>query len=104
MKPPSASFWHWPSRGHVGYALLLGGAVALWFALSYGGTDLLTEWRSFRVRLHFEAELAVPFEPAAVLVYMSIYLLFWAAPFILRTRRELQALANTLAIVILVAG
>jgi membrane-associated phospholipid phosphatase len=35
---------------------------------------------------------------------MSLYLLFAAAPLVLRTRRELNALSATLAVVILVAG
>jgi membrane-associated phospholipid phosphatase len=78
--------------------------VSLWFALVYGGADFLTARRSFRVRLHFDAELAVPFVPAAVLVYLSFYFLFWAAPFILRSRQELRSLATTLAAVILLAG
>jgi membrane-associated phospholipid phosphatase len=104
MTPTPRPFWHWPGWGQVGYALLLGGTVGLWFALVYGGTDYLTAHRSYRVRLHFDAELNLPFVPEAVLVYMSIYLLFWAAPFVLRTRRELQALAATLVAVTAVAG
>src|SRR5262249_50757219 len=76
-------FWRWPAWGHVGYAVILGGAVNLWFALIYGGADFVTARRSFRLRLYFDAELAMPFVPATVLVYLSIYLLFWSAPFIL---------------------
>jgi len=87
MKPPP--FWHWPGWCHVGYALVLGGVVTLWFALIYGGADFLTARRSLRVRLHFDAELAMPFVPASVLIYLSIYLLLWLAPFILRSGREL---------------
>jgi membrane-associated phospholipid phosphatase len=104
MTPPPPPFWHWPRPGHLGYALLLGGTVGLWFALVYGGADALTARHGYRVRLHFDAELAVPFVPEAVLGYMSIYLLFWMAPFVLRTRQELSALATTLAAVIAVAG
>jgi membrane-associated phospholipid phosphatase len=102
MKPPP--FWHWPGWCHVGHALVLGGAVTLWFALIYGGADFLTVRRSLRVRFHFDAELAMPFVPASVLIYLSIYFLFWLAPFILRSGRELKSLAWTLAAVIFVAG
>lgn len=104
MKIPPPPFWRWPSWGHVGAALAYGSAVGLWFALVYGGTDFLTSQHSHRVRLHLDAELAVPLVPEAVLVYMSIYLLFWMSPFVLRARRELRALAATLAAVTAVAG
>jgi membrane-associated phospholipid phosphatase len=97
-------FLHWPGCGHIAYAAALGTAVGLWFALVYGGSDWFTAQHSYRVRLHFDAELAVPFVPAAVLVYMSIYLLFCAAPFVLHTRHELDALAMTLSVVIAIAG
>src|SRR5438105_3072176 len=48
--------------------------------------------------------MRTPFVPAAVLGYSSVYLLFAAAPFVLRTRRALGALAAALAAVTLVAG
>src|SRR4051812_40151931 len=97
-------FWHRPGRDHLGYFLLAGSVVGGWFGLVYGGADLLTAQHSYRVRLHLAADLAVPFVPAAVVVYMSIYLLFAAAPFVLSSRAELRALAATLASVIGVAG
>ena len=36
--------------------------------------------------------------------YMSLYLLFFLAPFVIRTRREFRALVATMAVVILVSG
>jgi membrane-associated phospholipid phosphatase len=104
MNPTRAPFWHRPGWRHFGYALRLIAVVGLWFGLVYGGADWVTARRSYRVRLHFDAELGVPFVPAAVLLYLSIYLLFFLAPFVLRTRGELRALAVTQAAVILVAG
>jgi membrane-associated phospholipid phosphatase len=104
MNRSQPRFWHWPGWSHVGYAALLGGAVSVWFAIVYGGADLLTAKRSFRVRLYFDGEMAWPFVPAAVLIYLSIYLLCLSAPFILPTRRELRSLAGTIAAVILFAG
>lgn len=97
-------FLAWPGWRHLGYATLLSFANTLWFVLVYGGMDALTARRTFRVPVHFPAELAIPFVPAMTLFYMSIYLLFWTAPFVLRTRREFRALVITLAFAILCGG
>jgi membrane-associated phospholipid phosphatase len=94
----------WPGWAHIRYATLLSIANTLWFVFVYGGMDALTARRSFRVPVHFQGELAIPFVPAMTLFYISIYLLFWMAPFVLRTRREFQALVITLAIAIFCGG
>jgi len=97
-------FLAWPGWAHLRYALVLSFVNTLWFVLVYGGMDALTARRSFRVPVHFPAELAIPFVPAMTLFYMSIYLLFWMAPFVLRTRREFRALVITLAFAIFCGG
>jgi len=97
-------FLAWPGWAHFRYAALLSFVNTLWFVLVYGGMDSLTARRSFRVPVHFPAELAIPFVPAMTLFYMSIYLLFWMAPFILRTRREFRALVITMAFAIFCGG
>jgi membrane-associated phospholipid phosphatase len=97
-------FLAWPGWSHLRYAALLSVMNTLWFVLVYGGMDALTARRIFRVPVHFPAELAIPFVPAMTLFYMSIYLLFWMAPFVLRTRREFRALVVTLGFAILVGG
>jgi membrane-associated phospholipid phosphatase len=97
-------FLAWPGWAHLRYALALSFANTLWFVLVYGGMDALTARRSFRVPVHFPSELAIPLVPAMTLFYMSIYLLFWMAPFVLRTRREFRALVTTLAIAIFCGG
>jgi membrane-associated phospholipid phosphatase len=94
----------WPGWGHLRYAAALSLANALWFALVYGGADSLTARRSLRVPVNFAAELRIPFVPAMTVFYMSLYLLFLMAPFILRTRREFRAVVWTLAVVIACAG
>ena len=94
----------WPGRKHLRYAVLLSLAGSLWFVLVYGGANALTAHRAFRVRVHFDAELDIPFIPEMTVIYMSIYGLFLAAPFILRRRQEFFALAMTLNLVILIAG
>jgi membrane-associated phospholipid phosphatase len=87
-----------------GLALLLGAGQTLWFALIFSGADWVTERRSLRVRLHLDFELAIPFVPAAVLGYLSIYPLFWMGPFVLRRHQELCAWVGTLAVATLCAG
>jgi membrane-associated phospholipid phosphatase len=104
MSLRGAPFWHLPTRSHLRRALILSAAVGVWFEIVYGGANWLTHQHGYRVRLHTDAELAVPFVPAAVVGYMSLYPLFAIAPFVLRTERELTALALCLAVQIGVAG
>jgi hypothetical protein len=101
---PDEPFVAWPGWELLGHALLLALPVALWWAIVYHGADWLTAVRTHRVRIHLEAELAMPFVPAFVLGYLSLGLVFFPAPFILRRRRELHALALSLAAVTGVAG
>ena len=56
------------------------------------------------MRIDFGIESHIPLIPAFTLVYMSIYLLFLATPFVLRTRREIATLARAQALTILIAG
>jgi len=100
----SAPFLAWPGWAHLRFAALLSFENTLWFVLFYGGMDRLTARRAFRVPVHFPMELAIPFVPAMTLFYMSIYVLFWMAPFVLRTRREFRALVLTLAVAIFCGG
>src|SRR5215469_3005774 len=104
MSESSERFWGWPGWKHLCFAWLVSLAGLLWFVLVYGGADFLTAHRSFRVRVNLDAELSIPFIPEAAIVYMSIYPLFIAAPFILRKRTEFFALAMTLNITVLIAG
>jgi membrane-associated phospholipid phosphatase len=97
-------FWHWPGWGRIGETLLLGLAFTAWWVLIYGGTNYVTGKHAFRVRVHSAIDLRMPFVPAAVLGYMSLYPLFWMAPFVQRTRQEIHALFGTLAAVTLVAS
>jgi membrane-associated phospholipid phosphatase len=100
----SEPFLAWPGWAHLRYAGFLSAANALWFALVFGGMDFLTAHRTFRVPVHFPAELSIPFVPSMTAFYMSLYLLFLMAPLVLRTRREFRAIVITLAIMILCAG
>jgi membrane-associated phospholipid phosphatase len=97
-------FLGWPGWRHCGLAGVLFLAGTVWFILIYGGADAITAAHAVRVRVHFDAELGIPFVPAAVLLYMSVYPLFALAPFVLRDRREILALSLTQNTLILVAG
>ncbi len=98
------TFFAWPGWLHVRFALLIIFLVSAWFCLVFGGTDWLTVHRAARVRVDFSFESRIPLVPAFTAVYMSIYLLFLAAPFVLRTRREIATLARAQALAILIAG
>ncbi len=97
-------FWGWPGWNHLGYFALLGLGQTVWFGMIYGAADRLTVAREFRVRIHTDAELNLPFVPEAAAVYMSIYALFLMVPFILRTRQQILALTATLAAVTFCGG
>ena len=94
----------WPAWPHLRYFALLSLAQTFWFGFIYGGADLITAHGARRLRVHLEFEEMLPFVPAMVWIYMSIYLLFAVAPFILHSRRELRALVITFALVTLCAG
>jgi membrane-associated phospholipid phosphatase len=100
-QPP---FLAWPGWRHLRTAIGLGVLQSGWWVLVYGGASWLTEQRSDRVRLHFDAELAMPFVPEFLVVYMSLNLLFLLAPFILRSGAELRALIVALFVVTGIAG
>jgi len=99
-----APFLAWPGWRHLRFASVLSLAVIAWVAWVCFGADALTTHRATRVRVHFNAELGIPFVPEAVVIYISIYLLFVAAPFIIRERNDFFALFMTLNLVVLASG
>lgn len=101
MKSP---FLAWPGWPFLRFAWLLSAINGVWFALVYGGCDWLTAHRSLRVPIHLPIELSIPLIPGAVVVYMSVYLLFLAGPFIVRGQREFLALISALALATLIGG
>ena len=97
-------FVKWPGWEHLRFFVLLAGAQTIWFGFVFGGCDYLTSMRSDRTPVHFELELELPFVPEMSIAYMSIYGLLWIAPFVLRSRQQLRALAVTLAFLTLCGG
>ena len=97
-------FFGWPGWPFLRFAWLLSAANAVWFAFVFVGCDWLTARRTLRVPIHLPVELSIPFVPGAVVVYMSIYALFLAGPFIVRERHEFTALIRALALATLLGG
>jgi hypothetical protein len=100
-RPP---FVAWPGWAQLRFATGLTILVGLWFGLVFVGADWLTAHHAARVRIHLDAELRVPLVPSFLVAYMSIYLLFLAVPFVLRSRREATSLALAQFVAILAAG
>jgi hypothetical protein len=94
----------WPGWAHLRFAVMLAVVGGLWFALVYVGADGMTARRAAKWLVHFDAERAIPFVPEMIVVYVSLYSIFVLAPFILRERRELRALAVSCNLAILIAG
>jgi hypothetical protein len=93
-----------PSWAHLRHFVVLWALVGSEFALVFIGADFITAHRHTRLHIYLSGELAIPFIPSMVVAYMSIYLIFLPAPFVLRSRPELDALAAALMKVIAIAG
>jgi len=100
----SRPFVAWPSWAHLRLFAVLWAAVTADFVVVFVGADFITAHRHARLHAYWMSELEIPLVPPMVAFYMSIYLIFLPAPFILRSRPEIGALASALARVILVAG
>lgn len=102
--PAITPFCVWPGWPHIRFAALRSFLVTAWFCFVFGGADWITAHRVERVRIHFAAELHIPLIPAFTVVYMSIYLLFLAAPFVLRSRKDFNSLTIAQSVAIFTAG
>jgi membrane-associated phospholipid phosphatase len=91
-------------RARILCALRWGSLVLALFAVVFGGADWLTAHRSLRIPVHTRWELSLPLMPGWVSVYMTIYVVFLAAPIALRSVRQVRALALAECAVILAAG
>ena len=103
-KAGQETFIAWPGWKHLAESVTLAIVFAAWFGAIYATTDYVTTLRTARIRVYLDAELAIPFVPATVVLYMSIYPLFWLGPFVLRTRRELRALVKSMGLVTFIGG
>lgn len=99
-----APFLHWPPWDRIRYAMGLGLAQAALFAIVYGGADWFAAQHRYRVPLHSKLDLAIPLVPAMAVFYLSLNLLLWLAPLVLRTRQQLRAIVAAQAAATLVAA
>lgn len=91
-------------KGRLGLILALEASFLAFFYLVYGTTSALADLRRCAVFFHFEFESAIPFVPAAALIYLTIGPALALAPFFLRTRGEIAALGLTFLAETTVAG
>jgi len=94
----------WPSWRHFKHYLALCAAVAIEFVTVFVGADFVTAHRAERLHAFLPFELSIPLVPSMVIAYMSIFLVWIPAPFLLHERRQVNRLAIALALVILIAG
>jgi hypothetical protein len=94
----------WPSWRHLRHYLALWAAVTIEFVIVFVGGDFVTAHRAERLHAFMPFELSIPLVPSTVIAYMSIYLIWIPAPFLLHERRQVNRLAIALALVILIAG
>lgn len=91
--------WRW--------RLTVGTLVGAWFGLVFGGADLVTAWRAAQgplPSLETAFDRAMPFWPGAALIYLTVTPALIAPLFVLKTRREIGALAAALALEVALAG
>src|SRR3569833_2420005 len=102
-RTPESPFFTWPGWQHIRWASVLIFFVTAWFCVAVAGANWFTAHRTTHVRGDLGFEAYIPLAPAFTLVYMSIYPLFLAVPFELRTKREVRNLAIVQSTTILIA-
>jgi membrane-associated phospholipid phosphatase len=75
----------------------------MWLVV-YGGASWIASLHSYRVRLWTDAELAIPFVPAASAVYLSLLPMLWMSPLVLPGKIELKRLSKAITLAILVSA
>lgn len=78
--------------------------ISMLFMVIYGGTSWITSLRDDVGTWYYPWERYIPFVPLMIIPYMSIDLLFAAAPFLCRDQRELWLFSKRIALGIVVAG
>lgn len=94
----------WPGAGNLKITLPLCGLFLQIFVLVYGGASLLAGLRGELPHLYFGFELDLPFVPEMAVVYLTGPLVLVAAPFVLRTWRDITPFFLTLTAETLAAG
>lgn len=97
-------FFALPTRAHALRCLAVTVLLFSLFLTVYSGANYVTGLRATKVRIDFAFEHQLPFVPELSLVYSSLYLMFFAVPFVLRTTAELRNFTKLMAAVTLIAG
>jgi membrane-associated phospholipid phosphatase len=79
-------------------------ALSILFMVVYGGASWITSLRSDVGTWYYAWEKYIPFVPIFIIPYMSIDLLFFAAPFLCSDQRELWLLSKRITLGIVLAG
>src|SRR6476620_10422106 len=79
-------------------------ALSVAFLAIYGGCNWISAHRPNVPSLFFAWERHIPFVPLMILPYMSIDLFFVSAPFLCRSKPELNVLARRLAFALVVGA
>src|SRR3569833_2064615 len=103
-RTPENPIFDRPGWQHLPWAAVLIFLVTAWCCVAVAGAYWFTAHRTTHVRVDLGFEAYIPLVPAFTLVYMSIYTLFLAVPFVLRTKREVRNLAIVQSTTILIAG
>ena len=74
------------------------------FAVIYGGSDYVTSIRDRRLRVDFSFEQNLPFVPELILIYSSLYLMFFTVPFVLRRKCEIWCFVTLMTLITVAAG
>jgi membrane-associated phospholipid phosphatase len=93
--------YSWP---HLRHFMLLTALLTAEFAVVFYGADWLTARHTLRIQAYANAELAIPLVPVMVVPYMTMYVIFLFAPFMLRSTADLNRFASALGRVIAIAG
>jgi membrane-associated phospholipid phosphatase len=97
---PTVEDW-WP---HLRRFTLLSVLIAAEFTVVYYGADWITAHHALRIHAYGTSELRIPLVPVMVVPYMTMYVIFLFAPFVLRSTADLDRFAAALARVIVIAG
>jgi membrane-associated phospholipid phosphatase len=92
-----------PARSDVVLSLRWAAFLTLLFLPLYGLCNWITAQRAERLRLWFDWELAIPFVPQMVWVYLSLFACFFLPMFALRAP-ALNALCRRLAFAVVVSA
>ena len=102
--PTANSRIRWPDRRCWVAFFRYGALLSVLWIVVYGGADWITSLHNYRVPLHLEAELHIPFVPAAAVIYLSLFPLLWLAPFLLETEAYLASFAKALTRLFVTSG